>query len=135
MRLPEFVATFLLERFGVRAVALQAAVDLLFGLETLRPSFPEVEHFSLLLRELHDMGALGSRFASWGASTSRRQTQASSAKFETSVAARGGCVAPSRSPDGGGTSVAHAKRRHRRGVLVAGGRVAWGLSCENCRNR
>ncbi|CAM9953324.1 unnamed protein product, partial [Ectocarpus sp. 4 AP-2014] len=36
----------------------QAAVDLLFGLETLRPSVPEVEHFSLLLRELHDMGAL-----------------------------------------------------------------------------
>lgn len=36
----------------------QAAVDLLFGLETLRPSFPEVEHFSLMLRELHDMGAL-----------------------------------------------------------------------------
>jgi len=31
---------------------------LLFGLETLRPSFPELEHFSLLLRELHDMAAL-----------------------------------------------------------------------------
>ncbi|CAB1110918.1 unnamed protein product [Ectocarpus sp. CCAP 1310/34] len=58
LRLPEFVATFLSERFGVKAVTLQAAVDLLFGLETLRPSFPELEHFSLLLRELHDMGAL-----------------------------------------------------------------------------
>lgn len=37
---------------------LKAALDLLFGLETLRPSFPELEHFSLLLRELHDDGAL-----------------------------------------------------------------------------
>lgn len=33
-------------------------MDLLFALETLRPSFPELEHFSLLLRELQDMGAL-----------------------------------------------------------------------------
>ncbi|CAN0030461.1 unnamed protein product, partial [Pylaiella littoralis] len=57
MRLPLFVASFLSERFGVRAVVFQAAVDLLFGLETLRPTFPELEHFSLLLRELHDMGA------------------------------------------------------------------------------
>lgn len=31
-------------------------MDLLFGLETLRPLFPELEHFSLLLRELHDIG-------------------------------------------------------------------------------
>lgn len=36
----------------------KAALDLLFGLETLRPTFPEVEHFSLVLRELHDSGAL-----------------------------------------------------------------------------
>lgn len=36
---------------------IQAGVDLLFGLETLRPTFPELEHFSLLLREFHDMGA------------------------------------------------------------------------------
>lgn len=33
-------------------------MDLLFALETLRPFFPELEHFSMLLRELHDMGAL-----------------------------------------------------------------------------
>eukprot|EP00903_Cladosiphon_okamuranus_P012921 g12064.t1 len=58
LRMPSFVATFLSERFGVRVVALQAAVDLLFALETLRPFFPELEHFSLLLRELHDMDAL-----------------------------------------------------------------------------
>lgn len=34
------------------------ALDLLLGLEALRPSFPELEHFSLLLRELHDEAAL-----------------------------------------------------------------------------
>ncbi|CAM9206112.1 unnamed protein product, partial [Scytosiphon promiscuus] len=57
IRLPVFVATFLSEKFGVKPVTLQAAVDLLFGLETLRSLFPELEHFSLLLRELHDVGA------------------------------------------------------------------------------
>lgn len=33
---------------------LKAALNFLFGLETLRSSFPELEHFSLVLRELHD---------------------------------------------------------------------------------
>lgn len=31
---------------------------MLLGLESLRPKFLELEHFSLLLRELHDEGAL-----------------------------------------------------------------------------
>lgn len=37
---------------------LQAALDFVVGLEVLRPDFPEAEHLSLLLRELHDEGAL-----------------------------------------------------------------------------
>lgn len=36
----------------------KTALDLVVGLERLRASYPELEHFSLLLRELHNDRAL-----------------------------------------------------------------------------